>query len=80
MQLIPDSLACRLYIATVLLETTIDLAIEGELYLRAKNNRNSADNSEDSQASPMSVYLSLFAFAQYAAKSFRAKSQQPNFM
>ncbi|KAF9535542.1 hypothetical protein CPB83DRAFT_841946 [Crepidotus variabilis] len=58
--LIPDSLACRLYVATVLLETAIDLAIEGELYLRI---RNRVEHSTDPLASRMPVYLSVFAFA-----------------
>ena len=34
MQLIPDSIACRLYLLTVLVETAIDLAIEADLLIR----------------------------------------------
>ena len=53
-------MACRLYVLTVLIETTIDLAIEGELFLRIKQ----ADSaSETSQTMP--TYLTVFALAQY---------------
>jgi hypothetical protein len=34
LQILPDSIACRLYVITVLVETTIDLVIEGDLLLR----------------------------------------------
>ncbi|TEB35221.1 hypothetical protein FA13DRAFT_1753510 [Coprinellus micaceus] len=59
-KLIPESLACRLYLATVLVETTIDLAIEGELFLRAT----------DPTIKRMPVYLAIFALAQYRVSSF----------
>ncbi|KAK0505938.1 hypothetical protein EDD18DRAFT_1121284 [Armillaria luteobubalina] len=57
--IIPDSIACRLYVLTVLIETAIDLAIEGELLVRVTNRE-----SQDSQnTKKMSVYLSIFAIA-----------------
>lgn len=53
-------MACRLYVLTVLIETAIDLTIEGELYLRIKQ----ADSaSQTSQTMP--TYLTIFALAQY---------------
>ncbi|KAF8740681.1 hypothetical protein AX14_007811 [Amanita brunnescens Koide BX004] len=57
-KMLPESMACRLYVLTVLIETTIDLAIEGELFLRIKQ----ADSaSETSQTMP--TYLTVFALA-----------------
>ncbi|KAI0735417.1 hypothetical protein C8Q76DRAFT_774192 [Earliella scabrosa] len=58
---IPDSLACRLYLLTVLVETAIDLAIEGDIILRF-HEANSSD-SEDMATRRMPVYLSIFALA-----------------
>ncbi|KAG6837120.1 hypothetical protein H0H93_014426 [Arthromyces matolae] len=59
---LPESLACRLYIVTVLVETTIDLAIEGELLLRLRSQNDDDTNQITSRKMP--VYLSIFAFAQ----------------
>lgn len=64
-KILPESLACRLYVATVLIETTIDLAIEGELFLRVRE-KNKSDSDSDSAhvaTSRMPVYLSIFALA-----------------
>lgn len=60
-------MACRLYVLTVLIETTIDLAIEGELLLRVR-----AETKEDDQITSrkMPVYLSIFALAQYVSPYF----------
>ncbi|PFH46991.1 hypothetical protein AMATHDRAFT_153213 [Amanita thiersii Skay4041] len=55
-KLLPESLACRLYVMTVLIETAIDLAIEGELLLRIQE-----ENLSTSRTMP--VYLSIFALA-----------------
>lgn len=55
-------MACRLYVLTVLVETAIDLAIEGELLLRVHD---VTKNNEDQITSrKMPVYLSIFALAQ----------------
>ena len=69
-QLLPDSIACRLYVITVLVETTIDLVIEGDILLRFHE----ADKLQPPQSSQldniataskkMPVYLSVFALAQ----------------
>jgi heme/copper-type cytochrome/quinol oxidase subunit 2 len=66
-RLVPESMACRLYVATVLLETTINLAIEGELFLRVREKIKS-DNAitpgdPNASTSRMPVYLSVFALA-----------------
>jgi len=52
-QILPDSWACRLFVITVLVETAIDLAIEGNLLARLQSG---SDNK-------MPVYLSVFALA-----------------
>ncbi|KAF8624833.1 hypothetical protein AX15_005716 [Amanita polypyramis BW_CC] len=57
-KILPESLACRLYVLTVLIETAIDLAIEGELLSRIKQDD---DASQTSQTMP--VYLAIFALA-----------------
>ncbi|KAF9014963.1 hypothetical protein BDQ17DRAFT_1294387 [Cyathus striatus] len=65
----PESIACRLYVLTVLLETTVDLAIEGELYIRIKElsdatTESSLEGNADKIAvQRMPVYLGIFAFA-----------------
>ncbi|KAI0639171.1 hypothetical protein C8Q77DRAFT_1184475 [Trametes polyzona] len=58
---IPDSWACRLYLLTVLVETTIDLAIEGDIILRFHESHSS--ESEDMATRRMPVYLGIFALA-----------------
>ncbi|KAG6832220.1 hypothetical protein H0H92_004185 [Tricholoma furcatifolium] len=63
-KILPESLACRLYIVTVLIETTIDLVIEGDilLRLRAQSNQDQDENQMTSRRMP--VYLCIFALAQ----------------
>ncbi|KAI0768519.1 hypothetical protein BD413DRAFT_479103 [Trametes elegans] len=58
---IPDSWACRLYLLTVLIETTIDLAIEGDIIYRFHESHTS--ESADMATRRMPVYLSIFALA-----------------
>ncbi|KAI0336060.1 hypothetical protein GY45DRAFT_1239290 [Cubamyces sp. BRFM 1775] len=58
---IPDSWACRLYLLTVLVETAIDLAIEGDIFLRFHESKSS--DSEDMATRRMPVYLAIFALA-----------------
>lgn len=55
---------------TVLVETTIDLAVEAELYLRLQDS--SDISSGDRQAKKMPVYLSIFALAQCVLSIYRA--------
>lgn len=60
-KIIPDSIACRLYLLTVLIETAIDLAIEGDLLKRLYD----FDKGSDNVSRKMPVYLAVFATAQY---------------
>jgi hypothetical protein len=64
-KILPDSIACRLYVITVLVETTIDLVIEGDLLLRFHEvNKASQTNELAATASrKMPVFLSVFALA-----------------
>ncbi|KAI0271547.1 hypothetical protein BC834DRAFT_448834 [Gloeopeniophorella convolvens] len=69
-KLLPDSIACRLYVVTVLVETTIDLVIEGDLLLRfheaeklqQPSQETGTDNIGDASRK-MPVYLTVFALA-----------------
>jgi hypothetical protein len=70
-QVLPDSMACRLYVLTVLVETTIDLIIEGDLLLRFHQADNSLQSQDSSSANDiqliskkMPAYLTIFGFAQ----------------
>jgi len=61
---IPDSIACRLYLLTVLVETSIDLAIEAELFLRLQESSDTtATTTDDQESRKMPVYLAIFAIA-----------------
>uniref|UniRef100_A0A8H7Y659 Uncharacterized protein n=1 Tax=Psilocybe cubensis TaxID=181762 RepID=A0A8H7Y659_PSICU len=63
-KVLPESLACRLYVITVLIETTIDLAIEGELFLRVREKNKHIEGSQgDIATRRMPVYLAIFALA-----------------
>ena len=55
-----------MYVATVLIETAIDLAIEGELFLRVRDKKAEDDVKEVAATATtrMPVYLSIFALAQ----------------
>jgi hypothetical protein len=65
LQILPDSIACRLYVITVLVETTIDLVIEGDLLLRFHKADNVSTDTGDITSQKMPVFLSIFALAQY---------------
>lgn len=65
LQILPDSIACRLYVITVLVETTIDLVIEGDLLLRFHKADNVSSDSGDITSQKLPVFLSIFALAQY---------------
>lgn len=71
-KILPDSVACRLYVLTVLVETAIDLAVESELLLhmhRATEQIESStgQNLGSADTKKMSVYLSIFVLAQCVA-------------
>ncbi|KAJ3551218.1 hypothetical protein NM688_g4831 [Phlebia brevispora] len=57
--IIPDSLACRLYLLTILVETAIDLAIESDLLKRLHD----VDKGKDVVSRKMPVYLAIFTLA-----------------
>jgi hypothetical protein len=59
-KILPESLACRLYVITVLIQTTVDLAIEGDLLFRFHQ---SGPTGDIDNARKMPVYLSVFALA-----------------
>ncbi|KAK7058280.1 hypothetical protein VNI00_001911 [Paramarasmius palmivorus] len=59
-KILPESMACRLFVLTVLLETTVDLAIEAELLIRIQAE---TEGKEDATTHRMPVYLSIFALA-----------------
>ena len=65
-QALPDSLSCKIYLLTVLIETAVDLTIEIDLLIRIHE-----ANDEDSQSGlsttsrKMPVYLAIFSLAQY---------------
>ncbi|KAJ8507522.1 hypothetical protein ONZ45_g10113 [Pleurotus djamor] len=63
-KILPESIACRLYVFTVIIETAVDLAIEGEILVRV-NRQNEAVAQEElsTAAQKMPVYLSIFALA-----------------
>ncbi|KAJ6519611.1 hypothetical protein C8R45DRAFT_952094 [Mycena sanguinolenta] len=62
-KILPESIACRLYVLTVLIETTIDLIIEGELLLQINRNESSGSDATGNFARQMPVYLSIFVLA-----------------
>ncbi|KAG0702707.1 hypothetical protein DFH29DRAFT_920097 [Suillus ampliporus] len=51
-KILPDSWACRLFVLTVVIETAVDLAIEGDLLVRLQDG-----------SGKLEVYLSVFALA-----------------
>lgn len=60
-------MACRLYLLTVLVETTIDLAVEGDLLLRVHEVGEADEETAatiNGLALKMPVYLGIFALAQ----------------
>lgn len=65
-QMIPDSIACRLYVLIVLVETAVDLGIESDLLVRF-HEAGKADDETVSRKMP--VYLGIFALAQYVLRS-----------
>ncbi|KAI0286773.1 hypothetical protein BGY98DRAFT_1104894 [Russula aff. rugulosa BPL654] len=62
-KILPDSIACRLYVITVLVETTIDLVIEGDLLLRFHKADNVSSDSGDITSQKLPVFLSIFVLA-----------------
>ena len=63
-QILPNSLYCRLYVLTVAIETIIDLAIEGELLVRFHQAGLGAGDDTAGGSRKMKVYLGIFVLAQ----------------
>ena len=61
-KLFPQSWPIRLFLATVVVETIVDLAIQGDIYARLSDI--STDNSTAISVRKVVIYLGLFAFAQ----------------
>jgi hypothetical protein len=61
-KLFPQSWPIRLFLATVVVETIVDLAIQGDIYARLSHI--STDDSTEKSVRKMVFYLGLFAFAQ----------------
>jgi hypothetical protein len=58
-------MACRIYILVLLLETIVDIAVEGELLFRVHEEDKDTPTSDiASTTTRMPVYLSIFAVAQ----------------
>lgn len=63
-KILPNSLYCRLYVLTVLIQTAVDLAIEGELLVRFHQAGLRLDDAEkDPAILKMNVYLGIFVLA-----------------
>lgn len=69
-RLVPNSFYCRLYLLAVLIESAIDVVIEGIIYLKMSDYLDGLDatSSTDQQADDLTVkrlpvYLGIFAFA-----------------
>lgn len=67
-RIMPNSLACRLFVLTVILETIVDLSIEGELLLRVHDELHSAEGQSENATTQMAeksmqAYLVIFAMA-----------------
>jgi len=57
-KILPESMASRLYVITVVVQTGIDLAIEGEIGVRFHT-----DENDPASTRKMPVYLAIFALA-----------------
>ncbi|KAF9073863.1 hypothetical protein BDP27DRAFT_1381603 [Rhodocollybia butyracea] len=56
-KILPESLACRLYVIVVLIETTIDLSIEAELLLRVHQAEEAGNINPDENPNKMPVFI-----------------------
>lgn len=70
-RMIPNSMLCRLYLLAVLVESAVDIVIEGIIYLKMRDyyeglSKSSQGSSKDDDLSikRLPVYLGIFAFAQ----------------
>jgi hypothetical protein len=68
-KLFPQSWPIRLFLATVVVETIVDLAIQGDIYARLLT-ISTSDAGKQQAIQKVVVYLGLFCFAQSASCSF----------
>lgn len=66
-QLFPKSVPIRLFLATVLLETVIDLAIQADIFSRLGSVHPGAQSGHD-PVKRVALYLGIFAFAQCVSR------------
>lgn len=62
-RIIPDSIPCRLYISVIILQTIVDLAVEGALVLKFSEAAKVSSPLRVSSARRLPVYFSIFGFA-----------------
>jgi len=69
-RMIPNSMFCRLYLLAVLVESAVDIVLEGIIYLKMRDyyeglSKSSQGSSKDNDLSikRLPVYLGIFAFA-----------------
>lgn len=66
-QYLPSSIACRLYLLVVLLQTAVDVAVEADILIQFDDLPPDADKSSNpaDRFQRLPVYLGIFALAQY---------------
>lgn len=62
-KILPNSLYCRLYVLTVIIQTAVDLAIEGELLVRFHQAGIGPGDDTAAATRKMNVYLGIFVLA-----------------
>ncbi|KZV77600.1 hypothetical protein PENSPDRAFT_660281 [Peniophora sp. CONT] len=62
---LPDSLSCKIYLLTVLIETAVDLTIEGDLLIRIHeaNEEDKSQSGLSTTSRKMPIYLTIFSLA-----------------
>jgi hypothetical protein len=63
LQWIPDSIACRFFVGVVLLETIVDLGLNGAILLQYREVAKGTLET-DPRMNRMPTYLTIFAIAQ----------------
>jgi len=61
--IIPDSMPCRLYISVIILQTIVDLTVEGTLVLKYSQAAKGNPSLAESSARRLPVYFIIFGFA-----------------
>jgi len=70
-QYLPSSLACRLYLLAVLIQTAVDVAIEADILIQFDDLSVQAKGAKaEENVKRLPVYLGIFALAQYVINLF----------